>query len=189
MSKLELFKLELDLIKDTRIKLFVEKMLNELPDYFWTTGASSTGKYHPSYACGDGGLVRHTRAAVRIAHEMLRMDMYTFLRQYEDLIYASLILHDGCKHGLKGSKYTVTDHPLVVGELIEKCASPEIEDFAKDISDAISSHMGQWNKDYKSGKEVLPLPKSKIQKFVHQADYLASRKCLEHNFDAMLSNR
>ena len=47
-----------------------------LPEYFFEVAASSTGKYHPVYALGVGGLVRHTIAAVEIANEMYRMDMY-----------------------------------------------------------------------------------------------------------------
>lgn len=49
----------------------------------------------------------------------------------------------------------------------------------------IASHMGQWNTDYKSGKEILPKPSSPLQKFVHQCDYLASRKYLEVNFNVI----
>ena len=48
---------------------------------------------------------------------------------------------------------------------------------------AINSHMGKWNTDYRTKAIVLPTPKSKVDRFVHLADYLASRKCLEFNFD------
>jgi hypothetical protein len=47
--------------------------------------------------------------------------------------------------------------------------------------------MGQWNKDYKTGMEIMPKPKDEYQKFVHLVDYLASRKCLEMNFDVPIS--
>ena len=43
--------------------------------------------------------------------------------------------------------------------------------------------MGEWNTDYKTKEEVLPLPESEMQKFTHLCDYLASRKMLEVNFD------
>ena len=42
--------------------------------------------------------------------------------------------------------------------------------------------MGQWNTDYRTKKEILPKPKTAAQKFVHQADYLASRKYLIYDF-------
>ena len=47
------------------IKEFAVELLNTLPDYVWHVGASSTGKYHPEYSLGDGGLMRHQVAVVR----------------------------------------------------------------------------------------------------------------------------
>lgn len=44
--------------------------------------------------------------------------------------------------------------------------------------------MGEFNKDYRSKKEVLPKPKNKMQNIVHLADYLSSRKYFEEfNFN------
>lgn len=65
MEKQETFKKELSLIKNENIRNFVKEFLNTVPDYFFTVAASSTGKYHPNYALGEGGLVRHTKAATR----------------------------------------------------------------------------------------------------------------------------
>ena len=186
MNRLEIFKKELNYIKNPKIKEFTEKALSQLPEYFFSIPASSTGKYHPNYALGDGGLVRHTQAAVRIAVELFRVDMFKYTEDEKDIIVTSLILHDGCKSGLNYSKYTVTEHPLVVAEMlknnveINSCVDQEILDT---IVNNIKTHMGQWTFDYKSKREVLPRPKSKIQNFVHWCDYLASRKCLEFNFD------
>ena len=42
--------------------------------------------------------------------------------------------------------------------------------------------MGPWTTDY-NGNEVLQRPKTKYQCFVHMADYLASRKFLNINFE------
>ncbi|MCD3326841.1 hypothetical protein G8V02_07945, partial [Clostridium botulinum D/C] len=50
------------------------------------------------------------------------------------------------------------------------------------IVKAIRSHMGEWNKDYRTKKEVLPLPKTRIERFVHMCDYLASRKSINIEF-------
>ena len=178
-ERLDLFKTELSFISDEKIRNFVEEMLGKLPDYFFVIPASSTGKYHPDYA-------------VRIACEL-----FTILPQYSaldrDLCIAALILHDGCKNGKNGSvgAYTMTTHPLEVVDLI-KDSYPMIAGdlmFIEAICDLISTHMGQWNKDYRTGAEVLPLPKTKQQNFVHMCDYLASRKCLEFNFDAMIEKR
>ena len=50
------------------------------------------------------------------------------------------------------------------------------------MAHCISSHMGQWSTDRKSGA-VLPKPIDEYQMFVHLADYLASRKDLTMNFE------
>ena len=191
MSKIEAFRKELNLINDPAIRTFTVNMLEKLPDYFFTTGASSTGKYHPKFAAGEGGLVRHTRAAVRIAHEMLRNDMFKAFQNQADEIYSALILHDGAKHGLEGSKYTVTKHPLIVCDLIKEEATDNengTPEFVEKVCGLIASHMGQWNYDYKTKVAVLPKPENKLQNFVHLCDYLASRSCIGHDFDADLSS-
>jgi hypothetical protein len=51
------------------------------------------------------------------------------------------------------------------------------------ICDCVASHMGSWNTDYKTKKEILPKPITSMEKFVHLCDYLASRRFLEVNFD------
>ena len=38
------------------IKNFAIVLLDNIPEYIWHVGASSTGKYHPSYSLGEGGL-------------------------------------------------------------------------------------------------------------------------------------
>ena len=61
MDKVKTFEKELEYIVDDNIKESSKTMIELLPDYFFHEAASSTGKYHPSYALGDGGLVRHTK--------------------------------------------------------------------------------------------------------------------------------
>jgi len=186
-EKIELFSKEIGFIQDPTIQKFVEKALTVVPDYFFSIPASSTGKFHPSYALGEGGLVRHTKAAVRIANELLRLEMYgCYTQEEKDLMIAALILHDTYKLGLNHSRYTVTEHPIIAAEQIESNKELDgiiTEKQRKFICQGIITHMGQWTQDYRSHKEVLEKPKTKYQKFVHQCDYLASRKCLEFNFD------
>ncbi len=187
MDKVQVFKTEIGYIEDKNIRLSLENMINKLPDYFFNIEASSTGKYHPSYTLGEGGLVRHTKAAVRIAYELLCDpligDKYT--PKEKDLMIMGLVLHDGLKHGLDMDKYTKFDHPLIMAKYIEDNKSDlflennEVE-FLKEV---ISSHMGPWTINYK-GEDVLPRPKNKFQNFVHMCDYLASRKCILFEFDS-----
>ena len=160
-----------------------------LPDYFFRVAASSTGKYHPSFALGEGGLVRHTKAAVKIAHELLGLDMYSYYytQNEQDLMLVALVLHDGWKHGPDAiaGKYTVAEHPIVCSSWIKNHAilsSMLEENQINFLCGCIASHMGQWNKDYKLNRTILPAPRTPAQKFVHQADYLASRKYLIFDF-------
>ena len=182
----EIFKKELTYIIDTDVKESAKTMLDKLPEYFYEVPASSTGKYHPKFALGDGGLVRHTKAATRIAYELLTNKIIgsAFTDREKDLIIMSVMLHDGCKSGLTKTQYTVVNHPLIVSKLIrDNAQSLRLnEDDINLVCSMIESHMGEFNKDFK-GNTVLPLPSNKYQKFVHMCDYLASKKFLDIRFD------
>lgn len=184
-DKLKVFESELAHIENPVVKKFTEKIISNMPDYFFETAASSTGKYHPAYALGNGGLVRHTKAAVGIAIDLLNLEhnIQIFGQDERDCIIAALICHDGWKHGDTYSKYTVANHPVVAADHILELADDSERDFAKAISDNVRSHMGQWNQDYKSKKEIMPKPQTPSEMFVHECDYLASRKYLEYKFD------
>lgn len=184
--KEDTFMLEYSYIKNNDYKEDIKFLVRNLPDYFFEVPASSTGKYHPKYTLGDGGLVRHTKAAVRLAYELLNDpvigDKYT--DREKDLMIMSLIIHDGLKSGREKSKYTKVEHPLLACDYIEENMdnlnmSDEDIEF---MCNVISSHMGPWNKDF-DGNEVLPVPKNKYQNFVHMCDYLASRKAVLFEFD------
>lgn len=41
--------------------------------------ASTTGKYHPPFALGEGGLVRHTLAACCWAKDLLQLEQYSII--------------------------------------------------------------------------------------------------------------
>ena len=68
------FNTEIARINDNIIKEDTKYLLNNLPDYFYRVQAASTGKYHPRYALGELGLVRHVKAAVCLAHNLF--DIY-----------------------------------------------------------------------------------------------------------------
>lgn len=179
-----MFEKELSHIKNPIVKKITEEGIALIPDYFYTVPASSSGKYHPSYALGDGGLYRHVQAAVSISKMLFTIHDFTEVEQ--DLIIASLILHDGWKQGFDGSGgKTLHAHPVIAANALRANISTEFDGRALTalelICRNISSHMGQWNtNDYDS--TVLPLPRTKMEKFVHLCDYIASRKSLEYNF-------
>ncbi len=186
MEKTNYFKKEINYIKDKDLKKDLKTLINLLPDYFFEVPASSTGKYHPKFALGEGGLVRHTKVAVRLAHELLNNNTVgcKFTEHDKDLIIMSLTLHDGLKSGLEHSKYTKFDHPLLMSKYImenKEKLNMDIDDLRK-ICSMIESHMGEWTYDSYSKKEVLPKPRTAEQRFVHMCDFLASRKFLDVTF-------
>jgi len=176
------FNQELSYIKDDRLKENTKIILNELPDYFYEVQAASTGKYHPRYALGNKGLVRHVKSAVRIAYDLFTI--YKFEEHTKDIIIISLLIHDGLKHGFIEEKYSKFEHPLLIGELLdnikEKLTLTNEE--IKEIKANVSSHMGKFNTNQYSDI-VLPLPNTITQKFVHMCDFLASRKEILFEFD------
>lgn len=187
MSNSELFNKELSYIQSTSLRNFVSNCLDDLPDYSRHIGTSTSGKYHPAYTLGEGGLVRHTKAAIGIAKELIRADLPFFGIQNSidaDVIYSSLLLHDGLKCGMWEDK-TAFDHPLLIKDFVRKKSLGA--DIPKEVIDrickCIASHMGRWNThpDYPF---ELPTPKTGDEQLVHLCDYLASRKNLEFRFDA-----
>lgn len=186
-SKKDVFKNEINYINNPRYKNSIEKLIELLPDYFFLVPASSTGKYHPSFSLNSGGLVRHTKVAVRIAYEMFNDESITgaYSKNEKDLMIIALIMHDGLKSGLEKSEYTKFEHPLLACDYIKE--NKDKLDFTDKeiefICHIISSHMGPWNTNNYSNI-VLPKPESKFQRFVHMCDYLASRKFLDVKFDS-----
>jgi len=187
MNKINYFKKEISYIKDASRRKDIRILIGLLPEYFFEVPASSSGKYHPDFASGDGGLLRHTKVAVRIAYELLENNTvgWKFSDEDKDLIIMALILHDGLKSGLEKEKYTKFDHPLLVSKYImenKDKVSMKVDDLRKMCS-LIESHMGEWNYDKFNKKEVLPKPRTAEQRFVHMCDYLASRKFLDVKFN------
>jgi len=192
MDKVKAFEPEINLIKNKLIKEFVINAIQTIPNHFFEAAASSTGKYHPAYTLGKGGLLRHTKAAVRIAVELSRLEWWHFSNDEVDLALGALILHDGWKYGEEYSKYSLAEHPTFAtfalknnGDLQQKRIITE-EQF-QTIVDCIETHTGQWVEHPRTHEIILEKPKTPLQKFVHLADYIASRKCLTMEFDVPLS--
>ncbi len=182
MEKINCFEDELNYISDLRIRESLSKYIETLPDYFFLIAASSSGKYHPSYALGEGGLVRHTKAVLKIADALFRNNSIQFFSSLEhDLIFYALLIHDSYKLGLNHAEHTRFDHPLIAAEQFMKNSVDLMESEKNMIKGMVESHMGQWNESmYESIK--LPKPTNELSRFVHLCDYLASQKFLEIKF-------
>lgn len=183
--KSDIFKTELNYIKDENIKESARTLLELLPDYFYEIPASTTGKYHPNYALGNQGLVRHTKVVATMAHILSDNNCigHSFTNEEKDLMIVGCLLHDGLKTGKEHSKYTLHEHPIIAADFVME-HQPETklsQEQAKFIANVISSHMGEWNTN-KYSDVILPIPSNKYQHFVHMADFLASRKFIEVPF-------
>ena len=175
-QKLKPFERYLAFIENKEIVDAVIVMLGYAPDYFWTIPASSSGKYHPQFAQGIGGLVRHTQAALITAFELMSNPILTKFSQAEkDVVYASLILHDTYKNGIKGSKWTSHYHPQIAATFFYEFVPSQMlkEPYRSAIYGAILKHMGIWG-GTKNNK--LPLPQTELERFVHLCDFVASRQ-------------
>ena len=177
---------QINLIEDKNIRKDVEFIMSQIPDYFYKVPASSTGKYHPEFSLGEGGLLRHTKAAVRIAVELFEIEEFA---QYEkDRIIAALIMHDSLKHGYSYSEYTQFEHPIYAAQFVLKMQEEGKLNMginaARDIAELIACHMGKWNTN-KYSKVVLPIPKNELEKYVHRCDFLASRSYLNIKFEKL----
>lgn len=179
----------LETIVNDDIREFAKVLVEGLPDYIWHVGASSTGKYHPAYSLGDGGLMRHQVAVVRFLNYFFELEQYNtkFTSREMDLMRVAGLVHDGRKSGEQNdyerSKFTKFDHPIQMANVIRSYEGKYLDrDELEFCAHCIESHMGQWSTDRKSGV-ALPKPQDDAQYFVHLADYLASRKDLTMAFD------
>lgn len=190
-NKKELLKEYFDSIQDENVKKFMEQCIETIPEYWYTVPASSTGKYHPNYALGNGGLMRHTIALLRFFNRLVRNTMYgsPFTNREMDLLRVACLMHDSRKSGSDEdfaiNKYTKFDHPILAANVVRSIETEYITVEEKEmVANAIESHMGQWNVDtYGKSKVELPLPTNKYQKIVHLVDYLAAQKGIEVMFD------
>lgn len=170
------------------IREFANVLVDGLPDYIWHVGASSTGKYHPQFSLGEGGLMRHQIAVVRFLNYFFELEQYAAIGSRKfDLMRVAGLVHDGRKSGEQAdyekSKYTKFDHPIQMANVIRSYDGQYLNhEEIEFIAHCIESHMGGWNTDKKSSV-VLPKPENVYQHFVHLADYLASRKDLTMAFD------
>lgn len=179
----------LDTFENEDIKKFATVLVDGLPDYIWRVGASSTGKYHPAYSLGDGGLMRHQLAVVRFLNFFLELEQYNSKidSRKRDLMRVAALIHDGRKSGsqedYEKSKYTKFNHPILMADVIRSYDGQYLNhEEIEFIANIISKHMGQFNTDKKTGT-TLPKPDDLHSELVHLADYLASRKSLTMEFE------
>lgn len=176
MLKHEFFEREIALIENEDLRDFARHFFdNYVGDWFFKSGASASGKYHPVFAQGEGGLVRHTRSVCMVCEELLRMSTYAYMRaEYKDYARLACLLHDTRKYGGEDveNHNCYKEHGAIAADAVADAwdnffiggdRAPEL------LLMAIRSHMGQWveNRDDR--------PFTNIDRLVHLSDYIASR--------------
>lgn len=190
-DKKKLLKEYFDSVQDENVKKFMGQCIETIPEYWFVVPASSTGKHHPNYALGKGGLMRHTIAMLRFFNHLVYNNMYgrVFTDREMDLLRVACLMHDTRKSGSDAEfavdKHTKFNHPILAADAVRSIKTKYITDEEKEIiANAIESHMGQWNTDtHENSNVTLPLPTNKYQKIVHLVDYLAAQKGVEVIFD------
>jgi len=186
-DRLTIFNEELNLIKVPRIRRWTEDCLLLAPDYMFEISASDSGFYHPPWALGPGGLVRHIKAVTMLAHMMSG----TFYSQSNaenqefskndgivSAILSACILHDSCKYGVPFDNRMSDLHPYIPRVYFSKVSGSLTKDERNYIFALIESHMGSyeagsWSPITKLTKDTLASNPAAM--IVHTADYLASR--------------
>lgn len=180
-EKIAYFAPEIAKISDKELQEALTIFLTEeVPEYFWTTPASSSGRFHPAISLGEGGLIRHTKAVTQIAIELA--EFYSDGKphpSFTNTVIVASILHDSFKYGLTGSdtKEGVTafkNHGQVAGTAWENFCYRYDYVFLNPIAEAIGGHMTKWG-----GMTHITRMKSNTAKIVATADYIASRRFLD----------
>lgn len=197
LDKKEVFKVELSKISSEEIRNHVRNLLQESHDLNFTKPSSSTGKYHPEHDNGEKGLIRHTKAVVRFAQELMRSRPLYDNSRVADLVYAACILHDMDKYNDEYPEHTNPNHPFSMMEKVINYTDSlgsrtklSVRTALYKIAGYIGSHHGRWNevKSYADGKPkitgYLPYPADEPAWIVHEADLMASRSFIHINFDA-----
>lgn len=179
-DKIKMFINEIGDIKDADLKAFATELIANADDYFFVVPASSSGKYHPPFDLGDGGLVRHTRLVAYMARSLA--ESYCFSDYDTDCLIVAALAHDIKKQGNGDMGHTVWDHPILamhyVQEIYGRTNFNVPADTIEKISNAVSSHMGKWGNEprFCKGNTPLPMPVTEFEKALQAADYVASRK-------------
>lgn len=125
--------------------------------------ASSTGKYHPPFAQGEGGLIRHSKAVAQAAYGLAGM---LNVPGDKDRFVIAGLMHDMWKLGPDGNyEHTDPKHGSLAAEALRKAG-------LTDEADLAGPHMGNFFKGaYKNAEKITKFD----QRLLNNADWLMSR--------------
>ena len=132
-------------IGDDRIRKLVEVGLEKAPGYFWYVPASLTGKYHPDFSQGEGGLIRHIKAVCYFVDDFCNNIDYFGQKKNFDKIYAAAILHDLFKYGEQMERQEYNSHGSIAALKIHEFGKGIVDDdVLLDICNNVMHHLGKW---------------------------------------------
>lgn len=171
----ELLSYEVAQIDDFDIREFVKKTLDIVDPVHRIKPASSTGKYHPKYASGEGGLIRHIKVTVRNVIELIRAT--PAVESEKDELIAAAILHDMWKYPEgRDHEFTAFDHPALGGQW---CKDHGFDTIGR----LIAAHQGIWTTSRQMPGFENEQPRKFDEWLLHFADLMASRAYLACDFD------
>lgn len=182
-DKIKLFVNEINYIKNPNLRVFAEEIIANAGDWFFVEPASTSGKYHPKFSLGDGGLMRHTRCVAYWATAMA--ESFNLSQEDSDLLVIAALAHDIKKHDDNGR--FLRNHPLLASDYVCEIMNKFSEDIITNeqiqkICCAVASHMGKWEGTREwvtdMNKELFPMPENDFEKALQAADYIASRKTI-----------
>jgi hypothetical protein len=186
-------------MKTESIKEFSRFILNYVPEYFWTSLASPSGKWH-----GGDTLVQHVLGCLFMGTNVCEQFEAVWTQEEKDCLMAALMFHDAWKSGDgKGIRYTEKDfkkdyclessigmlksnkdHPEIAYNQIYSLASDYNKTSPVKISSpnlwlfatAIRFHMGPWTNLPKEEWNLLyTLPYQSVIVQAHNIDYHQSK--------------
>lgn len=163
-----------------------EFLIDQLDDYWFIKPASSTGKYHPKFNNGEGGLVRHSLNVCMWWQQMYRafeQELISFSGRDDiyDLGLIACLFHDAKKYGNaeENSRWVKKDHDVKSMEWF--LHNVEIYEHTNDmnfdnkainyIANAIDHHNGPWS--------THGAPRTIFERLVFICDYASSQKIHE----------
>jgi len=200
LKKAEQIKKLIWLIEDDDLRSFTYFILSQSHPTFWEIPSSSSGKYHPDWENGEGGLIRHIRAVMAFAMSALRRYGYSYETvsdadenaKVRDILAFAVLTHDWGKNGHPAKnwgKYTTKTHGEDASKIIKEEMLPkfikffpeiknreELEDMVNKACFAVEHHYGVWSKaKFKPTDERL----TDIARILQEADYYSSRKVIK----------
>ena len=163
-----------------------EFLIDKLDDYWFIKPASSTGKYHPVFNNGEGGLVRHSLNVCMWWQQMYKafeQELMSFSGRDDmyDLGLIACLFHDAKKYGdaEENSRWVKKDHDvrsmewfLHNVEIYEHMNDMNFDNKAINyIANAIDHHNGPWS--------THGAPRTIFERLVFICDYASSQKIHE----------